>query len=364
LGTSADILLVGSVPLESAEAVLRTCGHKLGSSVVALPDGETGDRTIWVVYQAFRVFHQHPDIETLRRPAPINGKEQWIPAGLDDLWSFKIRDAVRELRFDDLRYASVARDSYETFRRLRDRGDIAPGVRFQVCLPLPESGFSWFFHDPSQLKRVLPAYADAMSRELDKITGLIPPSDLSIQWDVCWEVLDAEGIFPWAMRDEEGPLARFGDMCARMSSKLPDQALLGYHLCYADLGNRHMKEPENLALCVQMANIAASRSNRRVDFFHMPVPVSRDDDAYFEPLGNLSIHDAKVFLGLVHSNDGIEGTRRRITTARRHLDTFGVATECGFGRRPSEQIPELLEIHVQAIRELQDSSGRSLAANL
>ena len=68
---------------------------------------------------------------------------------------------------------------------------------------------------------------------------------------------------------------------------------------------------------------------------------------------NLSVRDAKVFLGLVHSDDGIEGTHRRIATARRHLDTFGIATECGFGRRPPEQIPELLEIHVQAIRELQ-----------
>jgi hypothetical protein len=354
MGTNAEILLVGSVPLESAEVVFRTCGHKLGNSVVALPDGETGDRTIWVVYQAFRVFHQHPDLETLRRPAPINGKEQWIPSGLDDLWSFKIRDGVRDLRFDDLQYASVARDSYDTFRRLRDGGEIEPKVRFQVCLPFPESGFSWFFHDPAQLKRVLPAYADAMSRELDKIISLIPPADLSIQWDVCWEVLDAEGIFPWAMRDAEAaPLKRFEDTCARMSYKLPEQALLGYHLCYADLGNRHMKEPESLALCVEMANIAASRSGRRVDFFHMPVPVNRDDDAYFEPLGNLSVNSAKVFLGLVHTNDGIEGTRRRMATARRHLDTFGVATECGFGRRPPDQIPDLLEIHMQAIGALQ-----------
>ena len=269
------------------------------------------------------------------------------------MWSFKIRDGVRELRFDDLQYASVAQNSYDAFQRSRDAGEIASGVRFQVCLPFPESGFSWFFHDPSQLKRVLPAYTDAMNRELDKIINLIPATDLSIQWDVCWEVLDAEGIFPWAMRDVQTPLERFGDTCARMSSKLPEQALLGYHLCYADLGNRHMKEPENLELCVQMANIAASRSGRGVDFFHMPVPISRDDDAYFKPLENLSVRDAKVFLGLVHSDDGIEGTHRRIAMARRHLDTFGIATECGFGRRPPEQIPELLEIHVQAIRELQ-----------
>ena len=71
-------------------------------------------------------------------------------------------------------------DSYDAFQRSRDAGEIASGVRVQVCLPFPESGFSWFFHDPSQLKRVLPAYTDAMNRELDKIINLIPATDLSI----------------------------------------------------------------------------------------------------------------------------------------------------------------------------------------
>jgi hypothetical protein len=75
MDASADVLLVGSVPLDSAEAVFRACGQKLGANVVGLPDGETGDRTIWVVYQAYRVFNGHSDIETLRRPVPIGGVE-------------------------------------------------------------------------------------------------------------------------------------------------------------------------------------------------------------------------------------------------------------------------------------------------
>ena len=55
-----SVLLVGSVPLESAEAVFRTCSQELGEYVWCLPDGEVGDRTIWVVFQAYRVFHEHP----------------------------------------------------------------------------------------------------------------------------------------------------------------------------------------------------------------------------------------------------------------------------------------------------------------
>jgi hypothetical protein len=53
---------------------------------------------------------------------------------------------------------------------------------------------------------------------------------------------------------------------------------------------------------------------------------------------------------LVHHQDGTEGTQRRIETAKRHYERgFGLATECGMGRKPRELIPQLLEIqaHVQ-----------------
>ena len=86
-------------------------------------------------------------------------------------------------------------------------------------------------------------------------------------------------------------------------------------------------------------------TGRRIDFVHMPVPRDREDDAFFKPLADLAIGDTKLYLGLVHTTGGIEGNRRRLATALRHAQDFGVATECGFGRRPPEQMPGLLEIH-------------------
>ena len=50
---SGSVLFVGSVPLESAKAVFRTCSQELGEYLGCLPDGEVGDRTIWAVFQAF-----------------------------------------------------------------------------------------------------------------------------------------------------------------------------------------------------------------------------------------------------------------------------------------------------------------------
>ena len=73
---------------------------------------------------------------------------------------------------------------------------------------------------------------------------------------MCWELLETEGIFPWAKRGVPPPLERFTAMAARLAPLVTEAALLGYHLCYADLGHRHMKVPEDLGLCVRMARLA------------------------------------------------------------------------------------------------------------
>jgi hypothetical protein len=46
------VLLVGSVPLESSSTVFEAVGTKLGKLVKRVPDGETGARKDWVVWQA------------------------------------------------------------------------------------------------------------------------------------------------------------------------------------------------------------------------------------------------------------------------------------------------------------------------
>jgi hypothetical protein len=74
-----------------------------------------------------------------------------------------------------------------------------------------------------------------------------------------------------------------------------------------------------------------------------PVPIDRDDDAYFAPLESLLLHEGmELYLGLIHREDG---AARRIETAKRHVAQFGVATECGFGRAPENEIEPLLRTH-------------------
>jgi hypothetical protein len=99
---------------------------------------------------------------------------------------------------------------------------------------------------------------------------------------------------------------------------------------------------------VEFANRVCGQIRRPVQLIHMPVPRNRDDDAYFEPLRNLKLRpETGLCLGLVHYTDGLEGTRRRLATARKYAPVFSVGTECGFGRRDPKTIPELLRIHAQ-----------------
>ena len=88
---------------------------------------------------------------------------------------------------------------------------------------------------------------------------------------------------------------------------------------------------------------------RPVQWISLPVPRNRADDAYFAPLRDLKLPaETELYLGLVHLTDGVEGTERRIEAAQRAIDRpFGVATECGLGRRPPDTIPQLLRIHAE-----------------
>lgn len=350
------ILLVGSIPGDTAEEVMSQWGGGLGTALAALPDGEVGDRRAWITILAYRVFDGHPALETLRHPLPLDPSNpdewrdpegDWIPLSYEDDWLFKIKEGVDTIRFESIAYGAAAVESHETFKRLRDRGIVAPGLRFQISLPLHESAMRVFLTGADDLKRLWEPYGDAMKRELDAIFTAIPARELSIQWDVCTEMLahdpSSRQLFPWEAHGE--PLERYTRSLADLSPAIPEESLLGVHLCYGDLAHRHMVEPQDLAYCVELANASFTNAGRRLDFVHMPVPRDRDDDAYFQPLKDLQIGNAKLYLGLIHTTGGMSGNERRLATAKRYADEFGIATECGFGRRPREQMPELLQIH-------------------
>ena len=97
---------------------------------------------------------------------------------------------------------------------------------------------------------------------------------------------------------------------------------------------------------VELSNRLFADIKHPIAWLHMPVPRDRDDVAYFKPLKNLKLpRGTELYLGLVHRTDGVAGARRRLAAAKEVVTDFGVATECGFGRRPPDTVPALLELH-------------------
>jgi hypothetical protein len=352
--------LVGSVPLNSAEEVFRAVAGELGARVRRIPDGETGDRTGWVGFQIpMLAGHESFEIVPSGQPdAPDSDLDKVARAEGEDytLPVFALRPGARAeaLRFGDLGYARSAIASYATFARLKDAGVISPDTRFQVSLPTPLALLLLFVSSRDQL-RVEPAYKAALLRELDQIGAVIPGSELAVQWDIAPELALLEGVLESVFDDAESELTgRF----VELGNAVPAPVQLGFHLCYGDFGHQHFVQPRDMSVLTALIGRIVTGLSRPLDWVHMPVPRDRDDDAYFAPLRRLRLPaDTELFLGLIHATDGMDGARRRIAAAQRWSPPFGVATECGLGRRSPESVPALLGLHRSAADYLATTLG-------
>ncbi len=343
---SGEILMAGSIPLKSAEEVFRACGQYVGPYVFCLPDGEFGPRAAWIGYLSDHVFHGNRNIETVQK---LDSSRPTSIGNSSNRWMFRVKRGVQAVHLKT-GYAEIALESYATFTRLRDAGEIPTSVRFQVCFPGTGSAIIAYFQDPTDWPVMFTAYEDAIRSDIEEILAHVPADDLVIQLDICNEVRDILDAYPWSPPRE----TKFDETItgvSQLSSFVPDAVLLGLHWCYGTLGGWPMTRPENLELCKQLTNAAVSAIERRVDFVHMPV-LRLADDSYFEALRDLDCEDTKVFLGLIHHTDGVEGFRERLTIAERHLQgDFGVSSVCGYGRLSEEETHTALEVH-QAVGDM------------
>src|SRR5262245_22259414 len=344
-----ELLLVGSVPLRTVEDVMRTFGGALGRYLPAIPDGEVGERRSWVLRLSYQVFNGHIDLETIKRPARVNGVEQLMPRGRDDVWQFRVKPGVDGVRFGNpgyrLGYAKDAVNSYFVFKTLREQGAIPPGIRFQISMPMVNSVIrSLTFPQPEDLARIRPGYEAAIAAELDAILESIPHKDLALQWDCAWEVSAVYN--PPADCPGEGDIATHVAPIGRLSRRLPDDVALGFHFCFGTFGGWPRFAPDDLGRAVDLINAAVAAAGRRIDWVHIPA-LDRSDDAFYAPLAGLKVGATRVYLGLIHS---MASFKQRLAAARKFLPTFGLAAYCGFGRIPPEELPQILDDHLTALK--------------
>jgi hypothetical protein len=343
----SDLLLVGSLPAESTEAAFRAGAELFGDMVFALPDGETGPRAAWVGYERERLCRPNPDVVVVQETESPTG----IPRHAYETPIFSLRPGVTELHWDSWPRIDDAIASYDIFRTLRDAGVIPAGLRFQVGLPFPASALNAFKADFAVDYPVAErGYEDLVARELARLTTAIPPQDLAIQWDMAYEPQDIEGVLAWTDGDA---WERFAGPATRLTPLIPEETLVGYHLCYGTFPEWPMYETQDLSVLVRMANHAVAESGRVVDWLHLAGPryLRSEDKRFFAPLADLDPRAARVFLGIVLPLDGVSGLRRRRATASDYLDDFGVAMYCGFGRQPGRDGMETMREHRRVVRE-------------
>jgi hypothetical protein len=336
-----EVYFVGTIPLTRPFDVFTTIADRLGARVARIPDGEIGDRKMWVQGQ-YPALAACPALEVAELPAE----------GLTRQTSYQIPVRLRpgagsgDIAFGPLGYARYAISSFGIFRALKRAGRIDRHTRFQVNLPAPMEVMVMV--TPSSRIAVERAYERAMLAELARIQEVIPNEELAVTWDIVqgvllWEAPDNNYVDLWFDNPLEGVAERF----VRLGEAVRPEVELGYHLCYGSQDHRHAIEPADLRACVELTNAIARGLSRRIDYVHMPVPRERRDTPYFAPLGALDgAKVGKVFLGLLHYTDGVAGACERIEAARGVLPEFGIATECGFGRRPSHQdVMRLIQLH-------------------
>ncbi|KAF2250800.1 hypothetical protein BU26DRAFT_270221 [Trematosphaeria pertusa] len=307
-----------------------------------LPDGEPAHRSTFVGWQ-MGVFAHTPDV--LRKYDDAINCIQQAPVPVAEVTKIVANMPPLEPGYDD-----AALESYAEFKKLKEEGKIPKGARFQVCLPtvfcvicLIREGFQ---------EPVEPVYEEALLGCLRRIEEVVPSEELAVQWDIAGEPMTLEGAFrphfePWFAKGEsrEVLLDEIVGRIARLVGKVKQGAEVGMHICYGDWGHKHFVEPKDTGLMVEIAKGVIDRAERKVQWVHMPVPKSRDDEAYFLPLKDFGFEETELYLGLVHANDR-EGTDRRLKTAQDVLGgrNFGIATECGLGRTPVEDLAEIAEI--------------------
>lgn len=325
------VYFVGTIGLDTAQDVFAEVGGCLGTHLRQLPDGEVAGRRQWVTYQ-LPVLRSY----SFLKPVPPN---RFVPLELSD-------DAdPTDFRFAELGYAREARTSYVDFLAARERGLIAPGVRFQVGMPTPFAVLRTFL-TPAAATAVEEAYTQAMLHEMTEIARAIPHDELAFQWDIAPEMIewDAGGNAGGLLREDgrEGILQRI----TRLSEAVPADVAHGYHFCYGDFDPRQAEKPERPAAMIDLYNSLAERIGRPLNWVHMPIP-AHADQAFFDGFRDLRLRpETQLYFGLLYGPEDRDGAERRIAMAAQVMPDFGIATRCGIARgRSTDRVRDLLALH-------------------
>jgi hypothetical protein len=334
-----NVLLIGSIPLASADAVFEAVGRELDGLVRRVPDGEIGERHDWVAWQS-AAFGRIPFIERVEAARLAAVGVDNLPKGPQ----YRVRPGfpTAAVRFGPLGYADAAAQSYRAFTAARAARKLPAGCRFQVGIATALSVVGQYVDGAFQAA-IEPAYEQRLLEEVDEIAKAVPRGDLAIQWNLATELSIIEGRRPvYFGKVWDGIFERVVRACERV----PDGVELGLHFCFRDFEFHGFPLPGDLDGIVDLANGLSGSVGRSIEWMHFPVPAGTTDAVYFAPLRRLTLRDeTDLYLGVIHAGREMAETARQVACAASAVPGFGIACECGFGDIAGNEVAGLLRTH-------------------
>ena len=339
-----EILLTGSVPIHPASKVFEIVSECCGDAMARMPDGE---QVGWVDSVRERIA-----TNAALQPGQVSriGNASTFDRGIQ-MYKAAAGRSPKDVKLGDLGIAANALASYQQFMQLRSQGRIRKGVRFQATVPGPATtGGTLEMPEADVYEIVVPA----LLTEIRAIIDGIPAEDLTIQFDLAVEVEKEEfrrrpdafdtPVFAIRQFTFDGTI----NAVARLAQAVPAEVELGFHLCA--MWHVYKQAGQDMAVHVDYANALSSKVKHSIAYIHLPT-TPQYEAADFGPLTRLALHpETKLFLGLIHVSDGLEGAKRRMLAAQKSVKNFGVAHFCGLSQWGAG--PETVELMLKLHREL------------
>jgi hypothetical protein len=325
--TSRQSLLVGSIPAANTDEAVAFALDDLGSELIAIPDGETGDRQAWVA----------AIIDRLATNPAVYLKKAGRWTTYEDRPLYKVRRG-RHLDPDslDLGYRRAYLESRPVVEAAASKRNIvAPPFQVGIASAFDLALFSLGFVGALRHRD---AFTAAAARELAAISA-DAGNDVIFQIEVPAELV--------LVARSPAPVRRIaakwmGGVAIELVRKARPGTRFGIHLCFGDLGNRSLVSGlPDCSAAVALTNSIVSQwpSQAILEYVHLPLAAGDEPPplsaSYYAPLAKLRLpSQTRLVAGFVHealSDSQSRDILRLIDTAAdRRVD---IAAACGLGRR-------------------------------
>lgn len=333
--TSRGLHLIGSYPADTTDDAMNEIMELAGPYLIALPDGETGDRRNWIV-PIIESMRLHPDLEVRR-------EGDW--SGYDHLLSFRVRRGHRlvgdSLHFGYTDAHAAARPVFDRVREAHGRSDLA----FQIGMPSGLGMAMFTMGPPGPLVHRRP-FTDAIAREITQIRA-DAGDDVIVQLELPAELAFVT-MFPGPLRVAVS--AWLSRTIAALVRATPGGTRFGLHLCMGDQRHEALFQMRDTRPVVALLNAVGARwpAGYPLEFVHAPLAAGAAppslDPAFYAALAALRLPAHTRFVaGLLHEDRSADELRVVVSAVERALGrTVDLAASCGLGRRPREMARSIL----------------------